>query len=371
MPAPLERSVCSARVQPSTTGSTASRWLGFGASVIVTSPDDVFRVPVAERWYLTSPVPPSSLTTTASIVRSPSNSRRIDSYGRPTVCTSTFRRPRCAMPITTSWAPASAASSIASSSIGIIASSPSSENCFWPRNERRRYCSNPSARPSESSRRISLLGRERLAVAARLDRLPQPDALRMVGEVLDLVGHRAAVDRAEVRQRFLQRLARDVHPQQRRGNPLLKLGRQRRDQPRLVECRVAERLGAERVEARRQVPVHAVRLDERHRGCDAADQRLVDRGRCRGFGGGRRGSLSRRGGDRRGLAVRSVLALERLEQAEQARMRGDERAVAALEQLAPLGRHRVRVLEVVLEQEPGVPGVEPVDVVLAHRRCCT
>ncbi len=79
MPAPLERSVCSARVQPSTTGSTASRWLGFGASVIVTSPDSVLRVPVAERWYLTSPVPPSSLTTTASIVRSPSNSRRIDS----------------------------------------------------------------------------------------------------------------------------------------------------------------------------------------------------------------------------------------------------------------------------------------------------
>ena len=35
MPAPPERSVCSARVQPSTTGSTASRWLGFGASVIV------------------------------------------------------------------------------------------------------------------------------------------------------------------------------------------------------------------------------------------------------------------------------------------------------------------------------------------------
>ena len=79
MPAPLERSVCSARVQPSTTGSTASRWLGFGASVTVTSPDSVLRVPVAERWYLTSPVPPSSLTTTASIVRSPSNSRRIDS----------------------------------------------------------------------------------------------------------------------------------------------------------------------------------------------------------------------------------------------------------------------------------------------------
>ena len=79
MPPPLERSVCSARVQPSTTGSTASRWLGFGASVIVTSPDPVARTPVAERWYLTSPVPPSSFVTTASIVRSPSNSRSTDS----------------------------------------------------------------------------------------------------------------------------------------------------------------------------------------------------------------------------------------------------------------------------------------------------
>ena len=34
--------------------------------------------------------------------------------------------------------PAAAASSSDSSSIGISTSSPSSENCFWPRNERRR-----------------------------------------------------------------------------------------------------------------------------------------------------------------------------------------------------------------------------------------
>ena len=40
-PACVERSVCSARVRPSTTGSTASRWLGLAQSVTVISPDSV------------------------------------------------------------------------------------------------------------------------------------------------------------------------------------------------------------------------------------------------------------------------------------------------------------------------------------------
>ena len=257
------------------------------------------------------------------------------------MCTSTFRRPRCAIPITTSWAPASAASSIDSSSIGIIASRPSSENCFWPRNARRRYCSNPSARASERSRRTRSSRRERLAVAARLDRLPKPDALGVVGEVLDLVGHRAAVDLAEVRQRLLQRLARDMDAEERGRDALLQLRRQRRDQARLVERRIAERLGAERVEASREVAVHAVRLDERHRGGDGAEQRLVDLrcGRLRRCGYGRR---SGRRDDLGGMAVGAVVPLERLQQAQQSRMRRDELAVAALEQLAPLGRHRIR-----------------------------
>ena len=134
-----------------------------------------------------------------------------------------------------------------------------------------------------------LLGCERLAVAARLDRLPQPHALCMVGEVLDLVGHRAAVDLAEVRQRLLQRLAGDVDAEERGGNALLQLGRQRRDQPRLVQRRVAERLGAERIEAGGEVAVHAMGLDERHRRGDGADQRLVDLGRA---GVGRRRSAA-------------------------------------------------------------------------------
>ena len=132
-----------------------------------------------------------------------------------------------------------------------------------------------------------LLGCERRAVAARLDRLPQPHALCMVGEVLDLVGHRAAVDLTEVRQRLLQRLAGDVDAEERGGNALLQLGRERRDQPRLVQRRVAERLGAERVEAGGEMAVHAMGLDERHRRGDGAEQRLVDLGRGGRLGCGR------------------------------------------------------------------------------------
>jgi hypothetical protein len=40
---------------------------------------------------------------------------------------------------------------------------------------------------------------------------------------------------------------------------------------------------------------------------------------------------------------------------------------ATLEELAPLGRHGVRVLEVLVEQEVGVAGVEAVDVACSHR----
>ena len=51
-----------------------------------------------------------------------------------------------------------------------------------------------------------------------------------------------------------------------------------------VERRVADRLGAERVEARGEVAVHAVGLDEAGRGLDRLEQRLVrDRRRRRAW----------------------------------------------------------------------------------------
>src|SRR5919198_1237071 len=61
MPAPVERSVCSARVRPSTTGSTASRWLGFAASVTVSLPalelaqDRLVRLPERVREHAQAP----------------------------------------------------------------------------------------------------------------------------------------------------------------------------------------------------------------------------------------------------------------------------------------------------------------------------
>ena len=66
------------------------------------------------------------------------------------------------------------------------------------------------------------------------------------------------------------------------------------------------------------------------------------------------------------MAVGTVVPLERLQQAQQPRMGRYELAVTAFEQLAPLGRHRIWVLEVVLEQQARVAGVQPVDVVAAH-----
>ena len=49
---------CLARTIPTTTGSTASRWLGLAASSTVTSlPERETNFPTWPRWYFTSPEP--------------------------------------------------------------------------------------------------------------------------------------------------------------------------------------------------------------------------------------------------------------------------------------------------------------------------
>ena len=116
------------------------------------------------------------------------------------------------------------------------------------------------------------LGLEVDAKAARLDRLAEPDALGVVGDVLDLVRTRARVDLAEARERLEQRVARHGEPEQARGYPGLDIGGQRRNEAGLVQRGVAHRLRAERIEPRREVAVHPVGLDERHRGSDRAQQ---------------------------------------------------------------------------------------------------
>ncbi len=134
---------CRDRAHPTTTGFTNSRWLGFGASVTLTVPTpSISRVPLAPLWYFTSPVP--ATWSWLPWYDGPSNSARSSAYETPTVWVSTLSRPRCAMPSTTSRAPASATCWMSTSSIGTSMSVPSSENRFWPRYARWRNCSSPS-----------------------------------------------------------------------------------------------------------------------------------------------------------------------------------------------------------------------------------
>ena len=102
---------------------------------MIVSPSAVVNSPSAPWWYLTSPVPPCGIAATRftrSSAWAPSNSAMIDSAERPRLWVSTSRRPRCAMPITTSSAPPRLAMVTSSSIIGTTASRPSIENIFWP-----------------------------------------------------------------------------------------------------------------------------------------------------------------------------------------------------------------------------------------------
>ena len=147
------------------------------------------------------------------------------------------------------------------------------------------------AEPPEES--LLLIGAERRAVATRLDRLAQPDALLMVGQVLELVRDRPAVGLGEPGQHVGERAAGDGDAQDGGGDTRLELGRQLRLEAQRLERGIADRLGAERVEPRCEVAVGAVRLDERHRGRDAAEQLRIRRRRLRGCGSGLGGRCRR------------------------------------------------------------------------------
>ena len=95
---------CHARARPITTGSTASRWLGFEARCSETTlPFAVFRSPVAPMWYFTSPPPIVVRGSTSS------NFEKISCDPRPTVFTITFSRPRWLIANTERVTPLSAA----------------------------------------------------------------------------------------------------------------------------------------------------------------------------------------------------------------------------------------------------------------------
>ena len=120
---------------------------------------------------------------------------------------------------------------------------------------------------------------ERAAVAPRLDRLAQPDALLVIGKVLDLVCDRAAVRLLQSWQRLGEGVAGDVDAKDRRRDPRLDVGSQLRLEAQRLERRIADGLRPERVEPRREVPVRPVRLHERHRRGDGTEQVLVRGGR--------------------------------------------------------------------------------------------
>ena len=231
-------------------------------------------------------------------------------------------------------------------------SRPSTENDFWPRNARAQVLLHALDLGQAGEQPLLLVGAQARAVAAGLDRVAQPDALLVVGDVLDLVRDRPAVGllaAAAARRRASRprrgRAAREA------GIRACSSGVSGGSSISGSQRRVADRLGAERVEPGGEVAVRAVRLDERHRGRDAAEQRVVD-------GCARRRSR-RRGGSLRAVptAVSAVapfaVLAQRLEQPRQAGMLRDQLAVAALEERPPLGRHRLGVLEVLLEDHRG------------------
>jgi hypothetical protein len=93
-------------------------------------------------WYFTSPVKSSSVS--GCVLPAPAKPAMIIWYGFSSTWVRTLSRPRWAMPMTTSCAPAAAASLITVSSTGTIASVPSREKRFWPKKALCRYFSKPS-----------------------------------------------------------------------------------------------------------------------------------------------------------------------------------------------------------------------------------
>ena len=118
---------------------------------------------------------------------------------------STFSRPRCAMPMTTSSSSYSAALSSTASSSGITDSPPSSENRFWPTYLVCRNVSNASAAFSRS--RMYFCSSLRRLLVLDLDPLLDPAALGRVQDVHVLDADRAAVGVAQHAEHVAQ-----LHP---------------------------------------------------------------------------------------------------------------------------------------------------------------
>ena len=137
--------------------------------------------------------------------------------------------------------------------------------------------------------RPSLLSAERLPVLAGLDHAPQPRSLGVISDVLHLVGDRSAVGLAQLIEHHLEVVARDVDAQGRGRNPRQHAPLEAMEGG--IQGGVAWRLATERVQARAEVTVDAVGVDQRH-------------------GGGHVCQVLGRGGDRR-RGVRHVRRVRR------------------------------------------------------------
>ena len=192
--------------------------------------------------------------------------------------------------------------------------------------------------------RLLLLGAQRLAEGARLDRLAQPQPLPVRSDVLDLVGDRAAVGLAQVRERLDEGVTGHVHPQDVSGDLRHQLGRQAERSG--VERRVALRLAPERIQASRQMAVGAVGLEQRSGRLDGVQQCLVDGDLAGGRGRRGPGRKRRRGRLRqwrqRHAEIGEDLVVEALFAVEQSLDPGQEAArFGALDDAVIIGRgHR-------------------------------
>ena len=229
----------------------------------------------------------------------------------------------------------------------------------------------PSTWLSRASRRSFSSAPRRLAVAARLDRLAQPDALLVVGDVLDLVGDRAAVDLAQPRVRVGERLRR-----------------RRRAAEAVPGCAPSARASASGSAARARVPgrpaarsragrVRAARwpcvryaLTSDIAAATPPSSSLVRRRRLAARERGRSRQPAREPPPADARSWPSPW--KQLEQPRQAGLQREQRFGLALEERPPLGRHRARIVEVLLEEQRRVARVQSVDLRPGHPTpCCS
>ena len=132
---------CRARTLPTTTGSTASRCEGFGCSERCTGRPATSMSVLVPRWYFTSPEP----WTSSGLAPTPLNSEKTWVKAFFTTLTSTFSRPRWAMPIAISFTPALAALSMMVWIAGMVLSPPSRPKRLVETYLRAQKASKPSA----------------------------------------------------------------------------------------------------------------------------------------------------------------------------------------------------------------------------------